>query len=383
MKLYNSYSEKKETLDLSRPIGIYVCGITPYDTTHLGHAFTFLIYDVLVRYLRFLGGKVTYVQNVTDIDDDILIKAKSLGITWKALGQAETKKHFKNMADLNALAPDIVPYATAHIEDMINITKILIARGFAYEQNGSVYFEIKKDKNFGKLSKLGYRAMLAIANDRGNFPLDPNKRDPMDFVLWQKRKLSEPSWDSPWGRGRPGWHVECSAMSLKYLGPTITIHGGGEDLIFPHHEAEIGISEVATTRKFVQIWMHTGMVYSDQKKMSKSLGNMVFVCDLLKKYSANTLRIFLLSHYWRQGWNYDQSKLEESQKTAKILEKSATKSSMDDREVQKNLPVFFTALDDDLNIPQAIEVLVSLAKSNKRRAGELITKCGQILGLKF
>ncbi|KKQ90083.1 MAG: Cysteine-tRNA ligase [Candidatus Curtissbacteria bacterium GW2011_GWC2_38_9] len=389
MKLYNSYSEKKETLDLSHPIGLYVCGITPYDTTHLGHAFTFLVYDVLVRYLRFLGNKVTYVQNVTDIDDDILIKAKSLGTTWQALIQAETKKHFKNMAGLNALAPDIIPYATGHIKEMISIIKVLIARGLAYEKNGSVYFKIRSDKNFGKLSKLGYRAMLQIANDRGNFPLDPNKRDPLDFVLWQKHKDGEPSWDSPWGRGRPGWHVECSAMAMKYLGPTITIHGGGEDLIFPHHEAEIAQSENYTKQKFVKIWMHTGMVYCDQKKMSKSLGNMVFVCDLLKIYSANTLRLYLLSHHWRQSWNYNEKKLEESQKTAKILEKSATKSSMDDREVQKNLPVFFTALDDDLNIPQAIEVLVSFAKSKnlpagrQGQAGELITKCGQILGLKF
>jgi len=389
VKLYNSYSEKKETLDLSHPIGLYVCGITPYDTTHLGHAFTFLVYDVLVRYLRFLGNKVTYVQNVTDIDDDILIKAKSLGTTWQALIQAETKKHFKNMAGLNALAPDIIPYATGHIKEMISIIKVLIARGLAYEKNGSVYFKIRSDKNFGKLSKLGYRAMLQIANDRGNFPLDPNKRDPLDFVLWQKHKDGEPSWDSPWGRGRPGWHVECSAMAMKYLGPTITIHGGGEDLIFPHHEAEIAQSENYTKQKFVKIWMHTGMVYCDQKKMSKSLGNMVFVCDLLKIYSANTLRLYLLSHHWRQSWNYNEKKLEESQKTAKILEKSATKSSMDDREVQKNLPVFFTALDDDLNIPQAIEVLVSFAKSKnlpagrQGQAGELITKCGQILGLVF
>ena len=383
MKLYNSYSEKKETLDLSHPIGLYVCGITPYDTTHLGHAFTFLVYDVLVRYLRFLGNKVTYVQNVTDIDDDILIKAKSLGTTWQALIQAETKKHFKNMAGLNALAPDIIPYATGHIKEMISIIKVLIARGLAYEKNGSVYFKIRSDKNFGKLSKLGYRAMLQIANDRGNFPLDPNKRDPLDFVLWQKHKDGEPSWDSPWGRGRPGWHVECSAMAMKYLGPTITIHGGGEDLIFPHHEAEIAQSENYTKQKFVKIWMHTGMVYCDQKKMSKSLGNMVFVCDLLKIYSANTLRLYLLSHHWRQSWNYNEKKLEESQKTAKILEKSATKSSMDDREVQKNLPVFFTALDDDLNIPAAIKILVDLAKSNSKNKGQLITNCGQILGLVF
>ena len=383
MRLFNSYSEKKENLGLSQPIGIYVCGITPYDTTHLGHAFTFLVYDVLVRYLRFLGCRVTYIQNVTDIDDDILIKAKSLGTTWQALGGAETKKHFKNMADLNALLPNVIPHATGHIKEIIDIISILIRKKFAYEKNGSVYFEIKKDKNFGKLSKLGARAMLQIANDRGNFPLDPNKRDPLDFVLWQKGKKGEPSWDSPWGKGRPGWHIECSAMSLKYLGPTITIHGGGEDLIFPHHEAEIAQSENVTAKPFTHIWMHTGMVYSDQKKMSKSLGNMIFVCDLLKIYSANALRLYLLSHNWRQSWNYQEQGLKEAEKTANLLKKAAKKNDLKNSQLQKLSPAFFKALDDDLNIPEAIGILVSLAKSNKQRAGELISKCSQILGLVF
>ena len=383
MKLYNSYSEKKETLDLNHPIGIYVCGITPYDTTHLGHAFTFIIYDVLVRYLRFLECRITYVQNVTDIDDDILIKAKSLGTTWKALGQAETKKHFKNMADLNALSPDVIPHATNHIKEMINIIKDLITKKSAYEKHGSVYFDIQQDKNFGKLSKLGYRAMLQIANDRGNFPLDPNKRDPLDFVLWQKSTAGEPFWDSLWGKGRPGWHIECSAMSLKYLGPTVTIHGGGEDLIFPHHEAEIAQSESATSKKFVRTWMHTGMVYSDQKKMSKSLGNMVFICDLLKIYSPNALRLYLLSHNWRQSWNYDEPGLKDANVIDKALKKASKKTNLSNKETQRLLPEFFKFLDDDLNIPEAIGILISLAKSDKQRTRELITKCGEILGLKF
>lgn len=383
MRIFNSYSEKKESVCDSR-IGIYVCGITPYDTTHLGHAFTFLVYDVLVRYLRFLGAKVTYVQNVTDIDDDILIKAKFLKTSWETLGKIETEKHLQNMDALNALRSDYYPKATDHIRSMIRIIRVLLNKSLAYEKSGSVYFEVKKDQDFGQLSKLPYRAMLTIANDRGNFPLDPNKKDPLDFVLWQKQKPGEPAWDSPWSQGRPGWHIECSAMSMKYLGETITIHGGGEDLIFPHHEAEIAQSENYTGKKFVKHWMHTGMVYCDGKKMSKSLGNMVFVSDLLKKYSASTIRLYLLSHHYRKSRDYQEKELKEAQKITKILESAASKSSqLGAKQVQKSLPEFFSSLDDDLNIPQAINILVDLAKSKSPKSGELIAQCGQILGLVF
>lgn len=383
MRILNSYSEKKESVDYSR-VGIYVCGITPYDSTHLGHAFTFLVYDVLVRYLRFLGRNVTYVQNVTDIDDDILIKAKSLGISWRKLGEQETKRHVENMDALNALRPDVYPKATDHITSMIRIIEGLLKSGFAYEKNGSVYFEIKKDKRFGKLSKYDYRCMLDIANERGNFPLDPNKKDPLDFVLWQKQKPTEPAWDSPWSRGRPGWHIECSAMSMEYLGETITIHGGGEDLIFPHHEAEIAQSETYTGKKFAQIFMHTAMVYCDGKKMSKSLGNMIFVHDLLKRYDTNTIRLYLLSHHYRTPFNYEENELEKSRKTAKILSGATSKNShLTNQEAQKLLPEFFKTLDDDLNIPDAIEILVGLAKSKNPKSYELIAQCGQILGLVF
>ncbi|OGD93063.1 cysteine--tRNA ligase [Candidatus Curtissbacteria bacterium RIFCSPHIGHO2_01_FULL_41_44] len=396
MYLFNSFSDRKEEVDLSQKIGLYVCGITPYDTTHLGHAFTFLAYDVLVRYLRFLQADVTYVQNVTDIDDDILIKARSLGIPWKILGEREIQKHLKNMDALNALRSDFYPKATEHITAMIRIIEVLIKKGLAYVKNGnvlgprsreqrphgSVYFEVKKDKNFGKLSKLGYRAQLEIANDRGNFPLDPDKRDPLDFILWQKNKPGEPSWSSPWGNGRPGWHIECSSMSMKYLGPTITVHGGGEDLIFPHHEAEIAQSETATGKKFVKIWMHTGMVYSDGKKMSKSLGNMIFVNDLLKKYSPNVIRFYLLLHHYRLAWNYDEKDLQEAEKKIIILEKVAqSQAQLDVTKVQKLLPAFFKALDDNLDIPRAIKILINLTKSKTPGSGELIFQCGRILGL--
>lgn len=382
LKIYNSLSEKKETVELKDPIGIYVCGVTPYDTTHIGHAFTFITYDIIVRYLRFLGAKVVYVQNVTDIDDDILIKAKSLGTTWQKLGAREAKKHIKNMDSLNMLRPDYFPHATSHIEEMTKIVKVLVKKGYAYEKDGSVYFEVKKDKKFGKLSKLGYRAQLEIANDRGNYPLDPSKKDPLDFVLWQKSKKGEPSWPSPWGQGRPGWHIECSAMSMKYLGETITIHGGGTDLIFPHHEAEIAQSEKYTGKKFVKQWIHTAMVYCDGKKMSKSLGNMVFVHDLLEKYDANTIRIFLLSHHYAQPWNYDQEGLEKAKKINELL-KSIPKEEpyKDFLEAKKNAKLFFRALDENLNTPLAIEDLIKIANSNDQNKNRIIATAFNILGL--
>lgn len=383
MKITNTLSGKKDIIDLAKPVGIYVCGITPYDTTHLGHAFTFITYDVLTRYLRFLGAKVIYVQNITDIDDDILIKAKSLKVNWQKLGRLETQNHLRNLDALNFLRPDYLPKATKNITPMIRIIGVLLKKGLSYEKNGSVYFRVASDKNFGKLSKYDYNAMLQIANERGNFPLDPNKKDPLDFVLWQKEKPAEPAWDSPWGQGRPGWHIECSAMSMKYLGPTITIHGGGEDLIFPHHEAEIAQSENATGRKFVKVWMHTAMVYCKGKKMSKSLGNMIFIGDLLKKYSPNAIRIFLLSHHYRTPWDYQEQELERAKLLAQTFESESAGGNLQINELKKLAPDFFKAMDDDLNTPAAIEALSKMVKSKKPRSGELISKCSQILGLKL
>ncbi|MEK7580652.1 MAG: cysteine--tRNA ligase [Patescibacteria group bacterium] len=380
MKLYNTYSEKLETLNLREKISIYVCGITPYDTTHLGHAFTFITYDALIRYLRFLGAHVTYVQNVTDIDDDILIRAKAVGTTWKKLGESETEKHLKNMDALGTLRPDYYPKATDNIEKMIAIIKKLLIKKLAYESHGNVYFEVKKDKNFGKLSKFGYRAMLEIANERGNFPLDRHKRDPLDLVLWQKQHPNEPSWNSPWGKGRPGWHIECSAMSMRYLGPTITIHGGGSDLIFPHHEAEIAQSQNTTGKKFVKIWMHAGMVFYEGKKMSKSLGNMIFVSDLIKKFDATTIRILLLSHNYRLPWNFEDDELTAAQKVSKLFEKYVSKTPLSYQEVSKSAPIFFKNLDNDFCTRQAINTLIKLVKS-KKITGDVLNTCLQSIGI--
>lgn len=378
MKIFNTYSEKNEEINLKDKIGIYVCGITPYDTTHLGHAFTFITYDVLIRYLRALKAQVTYVQNVTDIDDDILIRSRSLDITWKKLGEAETKKHMHNMDRLNALRPDYYPKATENITQMIAIIKKLLNKNLAYIAGGNVYFEVKKDKNFGKLSKFGYRAMLEIANDRGNFPLDKHKKDPLDFVLWQKQHPGEPSWDSPWCKGRPGWHIECSAMSTRFLGNTVTIHGGGSDLIFPHHEAEITQTQNATGKQFVKVWMHAAMVFYEGKKMSKSLGNMIFVSDLLKKYDFAAIRYLLLSHHYHQPWNYEDDEIENSKKLVSIILSASQKGTINLEKAKKQMPEFYKTLDEDFNTPEALKVLLKYSKEKKYP--EAIYFAAQILG---
>lgn len=378
MHLYNSYSEKKEALS-QKNISIYVCGITPDGPTHLGHAFTFVTYDALIRYLRFLGKKVTYVQNVTNIDDDILIRSHAAGTTWQKMGRIQTKKHLENMDNLNVKRPDFYPKATENIPQMIEIIKKLLAKKFAYVKNSSVYFSVKTDKNFGKLSKFGYRAMLEIANERGNFPLDPNKQDPLDFVLWQAQKPGEPAWESPWGKGRPGWHIECSAMSTRYLGNTVTIHGGGSDLIFPHHEAEIAQTQNTTGKKFVQIWMHVAMLYYEDKKMSKSLGNMVFVSNLLKEYNYSTIRLLLLSHHYRSPWNYEDGEIKIAQKKANLILASSKKSDITYQMAKKLMPEFYKALDDDLDTPLALEILEKYSKAKKHP--EEIYRAMQILGI--
>nr|MBA3644044.1 class I tRNA ligase family protein [Chloroflexia bacterium] len=237
MQLYNTQTRNIERVTpRDGALGIYVCGITPYDTTHIGHAFTFLTFDILIRHLRAKEIAVSYVQNVTDIDDDILRKAKELGETWTDLAQRETAKYLQDMRDLNALMPDHYVRATDHIPEMLAIIERLVAEEHAYQSGGSVYFSVASDPEFGKLSHLASAEMLPIANERGNNPDDPNKRDPLDFILWQAAAAGEPTWESPYGPGRPGWHIECSAMASRYLGETIDIHGGGADLIFSHHE---------------------------------------------------------------------------------------------------------------------------------------------------
>ena len=383
--LYNTLTREKEPLS-EQSVGIYVCGVTPYDTTHLGHAFTYTAFDVLIRYLRFLGRKVTYVRNVTDIDDDILLRARSREMHWKELGDREYAKFATDMEHLNNLPPEHEPRATDHIPDIVQIIEGLLAKGCAYASDGNVYFDVKNYARFGKLCGLSYVAQLELANERGNFPADPLKHDPLDFVLWQAKKDAEPSWPSPWGEGRPGWHIECSAMSMKYLGETFAIHGGGGDLVFPHHEAEIAQSECLTGKPFVRFWMHTGMLYCGEHKMSKSLGNMVFLADLLPVCPPDAIRLYLLGHHYREPWNHDRRELATARTLARKLSQ-ALNGGLEEaspEEIERCGSGVLAALADDLDTARAIEELRKLAFSGEPRARRVGRTLGKhVLGLTF
>jgi L-cysteine:1D-myo-inositol 2-amino-2-deoxy-alpha-D-glucopyranoside ligase len=368
MNLYNSLTQRVEPLDVrDNHVGIYVCGVTPYDTTHAGHAFTFLTFDILVRYLRYLGHDVTYVQNVTDIDDDILRKSKELGMTWDELGRRETDKYLADMVALNALPFDHYLRATDTVAEMLDLTARLIDSGHAYESQGSVYFSVASDPDFGKLSRIPRDQMLEVANERGNVPDDPNKRDPIDFVLWQAAKPGEPTWDSPWGAGRPGWHIECSAMAMKALGPTVDIHGGGADLIFPHHECEIAQSENATNvTPFSRFWMHVGMVEYQGEKMSKSLGNLVIASQVLERYSSDGFRLYLFSHHYRSQWEYMDDEIDEWETLARDMYEAIETPSYsiggDALDVDRHIDLFTAAMDSDLDTGTAIAHLRSITE---------------------
>jgi L-cysteine:1D-myo-inositol 2-amino-2-deoxy-alpha-D-glucopyranoside ligase len=374
MQLYNTMTQQKETFTPAGDhVTMYVCGITPYDTTHLGHAFTYVVFDTLARYFQFKGWPVRYGQNVTDIDDDILRKAKEVGENWKTLGDRWTRRFIEDMDVLNALRPTYYPRATEEIARIIEMTRVLLDKGYAYEKNGGVYFHVDNCLRFGQLSRIPRGEMLSIANERGNVPDDPNKRDPLDFVLWQAGKPGEPAWDSPWGPGRPGWHIECSAMSLHYLGQTIDIHGGGADLVFPHHECEIAQSEQYTgVQPFVRFWMHVAMVRHEGEKMSKSLGNLIMARDLLQVYSPDAVRAYLLSHHYRTPWEYDEAGLRQA---ASRVERYAAASHADAVAGGNALDAapyrdrFVTAMDDDLDTPAALSALDDLTGAILAAAG--------------
>ncbi len=399
MKLYNALSRQVEPfITLGDIVTLYVCGITPYDTTHLGHAFTYLVFDTLIRYLEATGQTVRYVQNVTDIDDDILRRAAQEGIGWQELGERETARFLQDMAALNVRPPDIYPRATQEMEMIQAIAVDLLQKGFAYERNASIYFRVHSDPEFGKLSGYDYAKMLATANERGNHPEDTNKEDPLDFVLWQATQPDEPAWESPWGPGRPGWHIECSAMSMRYLGPTIDIHGGGGDLLFPHHECEIAQSEKFSGQTpFVRFWMHTAMVRMDGDKMSKSLGNMVFIRDLLQHYAADDVRAYLLSHHYRTPfeWTADEMAAAAHRVAAWRDAWAATHSQQSARRALDVAPLvaqFHKAMEDDFDTPAALHILDRLAgKIADARDGEhdvgdaqrALRTLGAMLGLTF
>ncbi|MCC6168828.1 MAG: cysteine--tRNA ligase [Caldilineaceae bacterium] len=373
MRLYNSYSQEIEPFQPQHDsVSIYVCGITPYDTTHLGHAFTYVMADVLIRYLEFLGHPVRYAQNVTDIDDDILRKAAEVGEDWRTLGNRWTRHFIEDMQQLNVRPPDFYPRASSVIPQIVAGVQTLADQGLAYVANGSAYYAVDAWPSFGALSKLSDDEQLETANERGNRPDDPNKHDPLDFVLWQAQAPGEPAWPSPWGAGRPGWHIECSTLVAHYLGDTIDLHGGGSDLIFPHHECEIAQSEPITgERPFVRHWFHTAMVRYQGEKMSKSLGNLVMVRDLLQDFSPDALRLYLAEYPYRQPWSYEEAGLFRAGGLAAKLNAAATALGGARAPAVDSagcVQTFQNALDDDLNTPAALGALADLAESISRGA---------------
>ncbi len=314
MLLFDTLRGQKAELAIptDRPLTLYVCGVTPYDTTHIGHAHTFLIFDMLIRYVRFRGGSVRYCQNVTDVDDPLFERARRDNIHWADLAKREVDQFVTDCRGLNLITPDYFPKVSEEIAGMIPIIERLLAVGAAYARNGFVYFDVSTEPSYGSMARLdGYAELLATANQRGNNPNDPNKDDPLDFILWQTSKADEPSWESPWGPGRPGWHIECTTMATRYLGPQLDIHGGGRDLIFPHHPSEIVQTEPYTgLRPFTRFWVHGGLAWLNGQKMSKSLGNLIFIRDALKQHDADTLRWYLLTFPYREDFHYAREDVE-------------------------------------------------------------------------
>jgi L-cysteine:1D-myo-inositol 2-amino-2-deoxy-alpha-D-glucopyranoside ligase len=357
MRLRNTETGVVQSIEAREgPVLIYVCGITPYDTTHLGHAFTFVMYDVLIRALKAAGRRVRYVQNVTDIDDDIIRRARELGTTWDRLAEKETVLFEADLAALNVHAPDVFPRASETIPKIIELVAKLEAQGHAYRSDGNVYFRVESVTDYGRLSRLSREEMIPLSAKRGADPNDPRKHDPLDFVLWQMSAPGEPHWSSPWSEGRPGWHIECSAMALEHLGEQLDVHGGGTDLIFPHHESEIAQSESVTgVRPFARIWAHVGMLRYQGHKMSKSLRNLVLVRDLLQRYDADSIRVLLLRHHYREPWEYVEAELEVADAwTRRLRDAAAGVPVGSDGDAPRAVRA---ALEDDLDAPRALRLL--------------------------
>jgi L-cysteine:1D-myo-inositol 2-amino-2-deoxy-alpha-D-glucopyranoside ligase len=305
MQLYDTARRAVVAFEPNDHVLMYTCGITPYDATHLGHAATFIAYDVLQRRLIDMGHTVRCIRNVTDVDDPLFAKARELGVHYLDLAAGEEARFERDMEALNALPVSAAPRASSAIPDIRGFIGMVLDRGFAYEAGGSVYFDVSKFDSFGTLSHYTDDEMLLLAKERGGNIDDPNKRSPLDFVLWHPSADDEPSWDTMWGPGRPGWHIECSALALRELGTTIDLHGGGADLIFPHHECERAQSEAATGEPFVKHWMHTALIRKDGEKMSKSLGNLVFVDKLRETWDPRAIRLAIIEHHYRTEWEWD------------------------------------------------------------------------------
>ena len=374
-------------------VGLYVCGVTPYDTGHIGHAFTYVSFDVLHRYLEYLGHDVVYVQNLTDVDDDMLRKARETGEDYLRLGNRHVTTFLTEMAALNWLPPDHYPRATDHIPQMVAMIGRLIDRGLAYPAAGNVYFSIDAWPPYGELSGLSRDEMLPIANERGNVPDMPGKRDPLDFVLWQRSLPDEPAWPSPWGPGRPGWHIECSAMATAYLGERFEVHGGGADLVFPHHESELAQTEGATgVAPWVGHWTHAGMLRYEGEKMSKSLGNLVLVRDLLRTYPGDAIRHYLVSHHYRSEVDFREADLARSADAVARLRGACLRAEelapalparLGEHElgraIREHRDRFLAAMDADLDTPRALGELDSLGALARAADGGVAGQAGWML----
>ncbi len=376
MQIYNSLNRRKEEFIPLEPgkIGIYACGVTVYDLCHIGHARSLVVFDVIYRYLQYRGYDVTFVRNFTDIDDKIIKRSNERGITWKALAEQYIEEFYVDMDRLGLLKPTYEPRATDHIEEIINLVRQLEEKGLAYEVDGDVYYRLQSFKGYGKLSGKNIDDLLSGAR----VEVDDRKESPLDFALWKRSKADEPSWPSPWGEGRPGWHIECSAMSQKFLGDTFDIHGGGKDLIFPHHENEIAQSEGASGKPLAHYWVHNGFVNIDQEKMSKSLGNFLTIRELLEDCHPEVLRFFVVANHYRSPIDFSQENvavaaagLERLYQSLDRLDEEAAglvaaeSCSLDDR-IKAWRQDFIDAMDDDFNSAAAVAVLFEVSKEINR-----------------
>ena len=374
MRLYDTSRRELVSFEPGPIVTMYTCGITPYDAAHIGHAATYLAYDILQRRLRDLGHETQCVRNVTDVDDDILRKARELGVNYLDLAAEEMARFDADMKAIGLLPAWSEPRATSAIPDILGFIGMVLESGHAYQAGGGVYFSVASFPRFGQVSHLDTEAMLRLAAENGGNPDDPHKRHPLDFVLWQPSAPDEPAWESLWGPGRPGWHIECSALAMRELGTTIDLHGGGRDLIFPHHECEAAQSEAATGQRFVRHWMHVGLVRLGGTKMSKSLGNLVFVSDLLKDWEPAVIRLAIIAHRYRDGWDWDDGLLTAAAERYESWRAASSGSAGADSSAV--LDAVRAALDDDLDTPAAIAAIDAAAA-----AGQDVTSAAALLGV--
>ena len=376
MRIYNTMTRAKEEFVPLTPgeVRMYVCGVTPYDYSHIGHARSALVFDVVRRYLAFRGFRVTFVRNFTDVDDKIIRRAAVEGVPPREISERFIAAEQEDMRALGLLPPDVAPRATEHVPGMIALIERLVAAGTAYVVDGDVYFRIAGFPAYGRLS--GKPLDDLVAGARVEF--DERKRDPRDFALWKSAKPGEPTWESPWGPGRPGWHIECSAMAMQYLGESFDVHGGGEDLIFPHHECEIAQAEAATGKLFARYWLHNGLVNLGSEKMSKSLGNTLAIRDLVRRHDPQALRLHLLSTHYRNPLEWAEARVEESARAldrfTRLRQDAASLRGASgglDPDLAAFRPRFEAAMDDDFNTPQALGVLFDMARAlaERRDAG--------------